>query len=326
MPESHWCAGRAMKMYQFFLCTVVVLVLAGGWAAPAPASLYERMKTAEDLYAQEKYDEALQAYVDAQIDFPDDPQLQYNIAATHYRMRNYEEALTGFQAVAETARDAALEEQSRYNAANCLYKQGKLEAAVAMYRKALELDPQDEDAKRNLDFVLEEIKRRMNEAQKTADQQQQQQGNGEQQGGEQQQGEGQQQQGSGQEQQESGQQQESEQQQQGSGQQQQGDSRQQRGTPDNATIAEADQDRARDGSGGERQEGKERDDRAAGAHPGADDGQEAGRAGSAAAGRGVPMSPEEADRLLNTLQEQRPGPPEQEGGAAGRGAYSGKDW
>ncbi len=136
-------------------------------------SLYDRMQKGKELFEQGKFDEALNTFLDAQIEFPEDPDLKYNIASAHYKMKNYEEAVKGYLDVATTAQDVKLEERSLYNIGNAMYRQGKLEDAVGYYRKALELDPEDNEAQQNLEFVLEEIKRRINDAKKTEQQQQQ---------------------------------------------------------------------------------------------------------------------------------------------------------
>jgi len=149
-----------------------VLLIVGAGSAPChAASLHDAVAKGNTLFKQDKYDEALQAYVDAQVEHPEDALLKYNIASSHYKMKNYEDALKGFQETAATARDTALEQKALYNAGNTLYRLGRLEEAVAAYTKALELDPNDKDAQQNLEFVREEIKRRINEAQKTAQEQ-----------------------------------------------------------------------------------------------------------------------------------------------------------
>ncbi len=144
-------------------------------ASAFAASLHDTINTGNKLFQQEKYDEALRSYVDAQIEHPEDVRLKYNIASSHYKMKNYEEALKGYLDVAATAQNAALEEKALYNAGNALYRQGKLEDAVEYYKKALALDPDDKDAQQNLEFVREEIKRRINESKDTSEQQKQQQ-------------------------------------------------------------------------------------------------------------------------------------------------------
>ncbi len=138
------------------------------------ATLHETVKKGADLYARGKYDEALNAFVDGQIEHPEDAQLKYDIASSKYMMKNYEEALKGYLDVAATARNARLEEKALFNAGNALYRQGKLEEAIEYYKKALELDPADKDAQQNIEFVREEIKRRMNEAKDTQKKQQEQ--------------------------------------------------------------------------------------------------------------------------------------------------------
>lgn len=141
----------------------------------AAVSLYDAVKKGNALFKQEKYEEALNTYIDAQVEHPEEALLKYNIASSYYKMKNYEEALKGYQEVAASARDKTLEEKAWYNAGNALYRLGRLEEALAYYTKALELDPQDKDAQHNLEFVREEIKRRINEAKKTEKKQEEQQ-------------------------------------------------------------------------------------------------------------------------------------------------------
>jgi Ca-activated chloride channel family protein len=135
-------------------------------------SLYSTMKKGADHYEQGRYDEALKSFVDAQIESPENPRVKYNIAGTQYQMKSYGEAVKSYQDVAATARDVRLEEQSLYNIGNCLYRQGKLEESLEYYKKALDLDPNDQDAKYNLEFVREEIKKRRNQAKQREQQQQ----------------------------------------------------------------------------------------------------------------------------------------------------------
>jgi tetratricopeptide (TPR) repeat protein len=61
-----------------------------------------------------------------------------------------------------------------YNLGNSAYRQGRLEEAVELYKRALELDPDDRDAKFNLEFVRDEIRRRHEEAKNRQQQQQEQ--------------------------------------------------------------------------------------------------------------------------------------------------------
>jgi Ca-activated chloride channel family protein len=88
-------------------------------------------------------------------------------------MKNYEEAVKGYLDVAATAQDAKVEETVLYNIGNAMYRQGKLQEAVEYYKKAIELDSEDKDAQHNLEFVREEIKKKINDSKKTEQQQKQ---------------------------------------------------------------------------------------------------------------------------------------------------------
>ena len=51
-----------------------------------------------------------------------------------------------------------IKQKSIYNMGNTLYQMNKLEESVLAYKKALELDSTDMNAKYNLEFVREQIK------------------------------------------------------------------------------------------------------------------------------------------------------------------------
>jgi Ca-activated chloride channel family protein len=133
----------------------------------------KRLGSPWEAYEAQVYDQALQGFVDEQVERPEDPALTFNIGSAHYQMKNYEEAEKSFATVAMSG-NTTLREQALYNLGNCAYRQGKLQEAVELYKAALEVDPDDEDAKFNLEFVRDEIRRRHEEQQKRQQEQQQQ--------------------------------------------------------------------------------------------------------------------------------------------------------
>lgn len=138
---------------------------AGAEVAAPPRSPYE-------AYDRGLYDQALQAFVDRQVERPEDSELLLNIGSAHYKMRDYAAAEEAFVKAAMEG-DDAVRAQALYNLGNTAYRQGKLEEAVDRYRAVLDIDPDDEDAKFNLEFVRDEIRRRHEEAQKRQQEQQQ---------------------------------------------------------------------------------------------------------------------------------------------------------
>ncbi|HDQ00233.1 MAG TPA: tetratricopeptide repeat protein [bacterium] len=138
------------------------------------------------FFHQEKFDEAINRYQDALLDNPNNSLIRFNIGNTLYKKNKYEEALNDFEK-SLSIDDVNLQAKAYYNMGNTLYRMGKLPESILAYTQSLKLNPDDEDAKYNLEFVRSKLK---NEAQKQSQsnqqQQQQQQSQGEDQEGEQQ--------------------------------------------------------------------------------------------------------------------------------------------
>ena len=125
-----------------------LLVISCG--AAQASTLYSSVRKGVDLFEQQQYEEALTTFLDAQVENPESAVLKFDIASCQYKLQKYEEAATGYLDVVATAQDAQLEAKALYNLGNTMYRQGKLEDAVEYYKKTLELDPEDEDARKNL--------------------------------------------------------------------------------------------------------------------------------------------------------------------------------
>jgi Ca-activated chloride channel family protein len=202
--------GRAVGETTAVIFLSLVL-LAGPSAAQQPAPLTEepppeqpateapvarRFDDPWEAYESGAYDQAVQGFVDRQVERPDETGLAINLGSAYYGMRDFERADEAFGRAALAA-DPELRQQAIYNLGNSAYRQGRLEEAVALYQQALELNPDDADAKFNLEYVRDEIRRRIEEAQNRQEQQQsgdQQQQSEQEQGDEQQDGQQQQQQ------------------------------------------------------------------------------------------------------------------------------------
>ncbi len=164
--------------------------------AAAPPGTEERPASREayddpwEAYGAGAYDRALEGFVDLQVERPDDPVAELNLGSAQYKVGDFEAAARSFAAVAASA-PAELRGEALYNLGNCAYRQGRLTDAVDLYKAALEVDSDDQDAKFNLEFVRNEIRRRHEEAKERQEQQERQQQSGEQPPGEPQGDEGQ---------------------------------------------------------------------------------------------------------------------------------------
>jgi len=137
-------------------------------------------------YEAGKFDESVQHYNQALIDEPDSTLLHFNLGAAEYRRGQYEAAARATELLHDDSRAA-------YNRGNALYRLGEAAAAqkpqdamtrwaeaLVAYRRAIALDPTDEDAKFNYEWVtrkIEELRKKQEEQQKeqqeNQDQQQQ---------------------------------------------------------------------------------------------------------------------------------------------------------
>lgn len=75
---------------------------------------------------------------------------RFTEACRAYEKGDYPQASSGFQALIESGAGTAA---THYNLANTHFKQDKLGLAVQQYRKAIELNPSDRDARANLEYV-----------------------------------------------------------------------------------------------------------------------------------------------------------------------------
>ncbi len=165
----------------------VGLALAFGAMQPLYADATSRKNAkGNHLYKQGKYDEAAKQYLDAQLESPKSEGLSYNLGDANYKLKKYEKAVENYRKAAES-KDPKLEQKARYNLGNALYKMGefeigqgkqdgiaKFEQSIDSYKRALDLDPNDKNAKYNLEFVRRKLKE-MSKREPQQNQQQQQQ-------------------------------------------------------------------------------------------------------------------------------------------------------
>ena len=103
-------------------------------------------------YREENFKQALEHFLQAQIDDPENPQILYNLGNTYYRLGDYQAALEHFQRAQDIAGDE-LRQQALYNGGNASYRNGMLKEALRQYLEALYIDPEDRLARENLEFV-----------------------------------------------------------------------------------------------------------------------------------------------------------------------------
>jgi len=106
------------------------------------------------LFLNGDHKEALDRYLEAQVDLPESPEVQFNIGAALYKQEKYEEAASAFRKLVEEG-ESGFTACAYYNLGNCKFKLNQLNEALEMYRRAIELDPVDSDPKFNYELTRE---------------------------------------------------------------------------------------------------------------------------------------------------------------------------
>ena len=136
-----------------------ILILAGllTLAAPALASAQKKVREGNRAFAEGNWDEALKKYSDALLDEPESPKIHYNLANVLYRQNKHAEAVTEYEKALQQATDPRLLQDAHFNRGNGYFQQSKYLEAIDAYQKVLELNPDDRDAKANLELARRKL-------------------------------------------------------------------------------------------------------------------------------------------------------------------------
>lgn len=135
------------------VCALMMGVLLMPGAARAQRSLVEE---ANRLYAEGRYAEAHEMYLEALRENPGSPLIRFNEGNALYQNQEFERALEAYRDAIE-AGDTSLAPGAWYNLGNSLFRQQQLDGSLEAYKQALRINPADTDAKHNLERVLEQM-------------------------------------------------------------------------------------------------------------------------------------------------------------------------
>ena len=142
---------------------LVFLLMAGALLVPGAASAQRGLvEEANRLYAEGRFAEAHEMYLEALRENPGSPLIRFNEGNALYRNQEFERALEAYRDAIESG-DTALAEGAWYNLGNSLFRQQQLDGSLEAYKQALRINPGDLDAKHNLERVLEQIEEQENQ-------------------------------------------------------------------------------------------------------------------------------------------------------------------
>jgi len=161
------------------------IIIVALWCAQGEAASERSMvKEANQLFDGENYGQAIEKYNEAMVHAPNSAIIHFNTGAAYYKKGDLKRAINAFTQALVTD-DSQLEAQANYNIANARYRLGQkaeqtdsnaaieqVRDALAYYKRAMELDGSDTDAKFNYEFVEQELERMQEQAKKQPQQKQ----------------------------------------------------------------------------------------------------------------------------------------------------------
>ena len=112
-----------------------------------------------ELYKQKEYEKAIEAYSKATTINNNNPQAQYNLGNSLFRLQNFDAAQSAFDVAAQNAKTNNLKSQANYNSGVSNVQSKKLPEAIQYFKNALKLNPTDNEARENLQKAINELKK-----------------------------------------------------------------------------------------------------------------------------------------------------------------------
>lgn len=138
------------------LARVLPLLLAAVLLAGCAGPEAELVAQGNEAFAAADYETALRAYFNASDEAPNLGEPTYNAANVYYRQEGLAEAQSLLER-ALTRAGGVLAQVGLFNRGNVAYGQGDFGTAVNTYKQALRLNPNDADAKYNLELALQAL-------------------------------------------------------------------------------------------------------------------------------------------------------------------------
>jgi len=123
-------------------------------------------------YEEGHYDEARVYYEHVLNNRKKDNGAQFGLGVTAYQQKDMETAARALNN-AMNSDDKSLASKAMYNLGNMFRDQQKMEESLALYRKAIELDPADEDAKVNYELLKQVLQQQEQQQQEDKQNQEQ---------------------------------------------------------------------------------------------------------------------------------------------------------
>jgi Ca-activated chloride channel homolog len=148
---ARWIPPASQTIVLALICTGIIV------SSSSPAGA-DPLKKGYEAYQKGNYDAALKQFIDGQLQDPENPSVLFNIGDAYYKLKDFEAAEEHFRQALPKAPEA-LKPRLLYNLGNSAYRRGRLKEAIQNYEAALQLDPDDPQARENIAFVKRQLQK-----------------------------------------------------------------------------------------------------------------------------------------------------------------------
>jgi Ca-activated chloride channel family protein len=120
----------------------------------------KNIRTGNEFYKQQQFDKAASEYGKAIDADPNNGPAKFNLANTLYKQNKQDEAVKAFTEITGNAEKGEFKARAYYNKGAVLSRQKKLEESIEAYKNTLRLNPDDKEARENLQKALLELKKK----------------------------------------------------------------------------------------------------------------------------------------------------------------------
>ncbi|OSZ82658.1 hypothetical protein CAP35_05175 [Chitinophagaceae bacterium IBVUCB1] len=141
------------------LLSIILPLIAVVCAHTAQAQYKQMVKDGNKLYEQKKYKEASEAYMKALQKNPTYTPGAFNLGNALYQQKQYDGTRKVMEQVGKMDTTRNGRAAANYNIGNTYMAEQKWEEAIDAYKKTLRANPQDADAKYNLSYAQQMLKK-----------------------------------------------------------------------------------------------------------------------------------------------------------------------
>jgi tetratricopeptide (TPR) repeat protein len=152
--------GKIMLMLKRVIPTTAVLfiLLLSIVTVSSSQTLRSHVQEGNKVYEKGKYSDAEVSYKRALEKNPKSHAAQFDLGDALYKQQRYDEAMRQYNSSAAVTKDADNKAASYYNIGNSLLKANKFPESIEAYKRALAMNPNDEDTRYNLQYALDRMK------------------------------------------------------------------------------------------------------------------------------------------------------------------------